>query len=82
MAERIAVEAGLDYVKKYLTRQGYDVVDLSGGQEDAAAVVISGQDDSFLGMADRTTAVPVISAEGRTPEEVLTDIKERLDKAR
>ncbi|MDK2856138.1 MAG: hypothetical protein PWQ86_1351 [Bacillota bacterium] len=82
MAERIAVENGLDYVKKYLARQGYDVVDLKGGPGKAAAVVVSGGDESFLGMADRTTDVPVISAQGRTPEEILTDIKERLQKAR
>lgn len=82
VAERIAVESGLDYVKKYLVRQGYDVVDLTGRTGEAAAVVISGQDESFLGMADRTTDAPVISAEGRTPEEILTDIRERLRKAR
>jgi protein involved in polysaccharide export with SLBB domain len=33
-------------------------------------------------MADRTTNVPVISAQGRTPQEILTDIKERLQKTR
>lgn len=82
MAERIAVEAGLDYVKRYLARQGYDVVDLTGGVNGAAAVVISGQDEAFLGRADCTTNVPVISAEGRTPEEILTDLRQRIEKTR
>ncbi|MDI3538357.1 MAG: hypothetical protein PWQ41_569 [Bacillota bacterium] len=82
MSARIAVENGLDYVKEYLARQGYDVVDLKGGPGNAQAVVVSGTDESFLGMADRTTNVPVISAQGRTPQEILTDIKERLQKTR
>jgi len=82
MPERIAVEKGLDYVKEYLAKEGYDVVDLKGGPGNARAVIVSGGDESFLGMADRTTDVPVISAQGRTPQEILTDIKKRLQKAR
>jgi DhnA family fructose-bisphosphate aldolase class Ia len=82
MTERIAVEPGLDYVKEYLTGQGYDVVDLGSGSQHAAAVILSGLDENYLGTAKASTKAPVINAEGRSPQEILADLKARLQKER
>ena len=78
MAERIAVAPGLDNVKEHLSRHGYQVVDFRDGLHDAQAVVISGGDRDFLGFTEPHTGAPVISARGRSPEEILEDLRQRL----
>ncbi|HHT70705.1 MAG: YkuS family protein [bacterium] len=78
MAERIAVEEGLSNIKEHLSRHGYQVVGFDDGLHDAEAVVISGGDRDFLGFTEPHTGAPVISARGRSPQEVLEDLRRRL----
>ena len=78
VAERIAVEAGLDNIKEHLSRHGYEVVGFEDGLHDAEAVVISGGDRDFLGFTEPHTGAPVITARGRSPEEILHEIRQRL----
>jgi hypothetical protein len=40
--------------------------------------VVSGQDDNVMGVKMTQTKAPVIRAEGRTPEEVVRAVEERL----
>ncbi len=77
--KRVAVEDGLRPFREFLEREGYEVIGLS--REDlnrAQAVVLSGTDDNVMNMEDITTRVPVISAEGRTPEEVKDELEARI----
>lgn len=78
MAERIVVEEGLVNVKEHLSRHGYEVVGFEEGFHDAQAVVISGGDQDFLGFTEPHTGAPVISARGRSPQEVLEDLRQRI----
>jgi|LSQX01.2.fsa_nt_gb hypothetical protein len=78
VAERIAVEEGLSNIKEHLSRHGYQVVGFDDGLHDAEAVVISGGDRDFLGFTEPHTGAPVISARGRSPQEVLEDLRRRL----
>ena len=78
MAERIVVEEGLDNIKEHLSRHGYEVVGFEDGLHNARAVVITGGDQGFLGSTEPHTKAPVISARGRSPEEVLADLRQRL----
>jgi hypothetical protein len=54
------------------------VVGFDDGLHDAEAVVISGGDRDFLGFTEPHTGAPVISARGRSPQEVLEDLRRRL----
>lgn len=74
--KRIAVQGDLSPVSELLRERGYDVVPLTdealGG---ADAVILTGESDDMLGDETIRTQVPVISAEGLTPEEVLRRIE-------
>jgi len=75
----IAVEDTLSPVVEALRGRGYSVVELGG--EDARraeAVVVSGQEDNLMGIRTIETRVPVINAEGRTVDEIVRDVEDRL----
>lgn len=77
----IAVEEGLSGLKEALAAQGYDVIGLEEREiEKADAVVISGMDQNLMQMEDIKTKVPVISAEGKTSEEVVRSINQYFDR--
>lgn len=82
--KRVAVEGNLSSLKKYLSEQGFEVVNLDpisySGLElkNCDAIVISGMDTNLLGHEDITTKAPVIEASGRTEAEILDQIKNRL----
>ncbi len=74
----VAVEEGLTPITLLLKREGYTVVGLEDERwKNAQAVVVSGMDSDFLNMQDGTTDSNVIDAAGKTPEEVLYQIKSR-----
>lgn len=75
----VAVEDGLSPVLELLERRGYQTVRLDGGRlEGVDAVIVSGMDTNLLNRQDILTRVPVISADGRTAEEVLSELAGRL----
>lgn len=78
---KIAVEQGLRPFQEALRNAGFVVAEIRGpGQVDVAdvhAIVISGIDADFLGMTGGRDT-PVISAAGRTPEEVVTEVRRSL----
>ncbi|MGE5559487.1 MAG: YkuS family protein [Chloroflexota bacterium] len=81
MAKKVAVEEGLDNVVDELQRRGYGTVELlpeSFNWDNVEAAVVSGGDSNFMGMEDRASTVPVVSAEGLTAEEVVDAIEQRL----
>lgn len=71
----IAVEQNLSNVIDLLETEGYDVVSLDqGGFETADAIIVSGADINLMNMQDVLTEVPVISAAGKTAEEILDEL--------
>jgi hypothetical protein len=74
----VAVEEGLTPITLLLKREGYDVVDLEGERwKTADAIVVSGMDSNLMDIQETETRVNVVEAAGKTPEEVLKDIKSR-----
>lgn len=75
----IAIEQSLRHVETFLRNNGMDVVGIStNAASDADVFVISGMDQDVMGMAEATTRRPVISAEGKTPQEVLRQINQSI----
>jgi hypothetical protein len=73
------VEDSLTPVKVRLRAGGYDVLNLAGGvPRDAQAVVVNGMDTDLLGRQDIVAAIPVINAEGRSAEDVATEVGRRI----
>lgn len=74
----IAVEGNLTPVKDYLAAQGCRVMDLSEAKFNRVdAVVLSGMDENLTGMQNVVVDAPVISARGRTPQEVWQEIQKK-----
>lgn len=71
----IAVEQNLTNVIDLLETEGYEVVALDQSNLDSVdAVVVSGADINLMNIQDTLTEVPVISAAGKSAEEVLDEI--------
>ena len=68
--KKVAVEKGLRPIKDYLTNEGYEVQEFDNTKKRAKnflnkydAVVITGQDEDFLGIEDTITSIqPIIFA--------------------
>ncbi|MDQ0284929.1 hypothetical protein J2Z49_000019 [Desulfofundulus luciae] len=75
MAKKIAVEETLTGLRELLREQGYTVVN-PGSNENVLATVVTGLDINTMNMQDITTKVPVIDAAGKTPDQILSRIKE------
>ncbi len=71
----IAVEQNLTNVIDLLETEGYEVVSLDQSNLDEVdAVVVSGADINLMNIQETLTEVPVISAAGKSAEEVLDEI--------
>ncbi|MDP9729252.1 YkuS family protein [Alicyclobacillus tolerans] len=71
--KKVAVEQGLTPVKQYLSAQGCQVIDAKTSDskaQDAAVMVVNGCDKNLMGMQSVTQNIPIISADGLSPEEV------------
>lgn len=80
---RVAIEEDLTNVKEYLERRGYQVFGIEeGGVGDVEAVVIRGTDQNMTGMQNIFTKAPIVSAEGRTPEEIYEEIENKILRTR
>jgi hypothetical protein len=78
--KKVAVEANLSNVRNYLSQQGYDCVQLNEQTSSAQgcdAIVISGADKNIMGIQDVTTKVPVINADGLTPQEIADRLQQQ-----
>ncbi len=71
----IAVEQNLSNVIDLLETEGYEVVSLDNTDLDSVdAIVVSGADINLMNIQDTLTDVPVISAAGKSAEEILDEI--------
>ncbi|MVO98010.1 MULTISPECIES: YkuS family protein [Paenibacillus] len=73
---KIAVEESLTSIKQALADNGYEVTSIEQSQ-DAACLVISGQDQNIMGITAATTPAPVISAHGLTDEEIVQAVNKQ-----
>jgi galactitol-specific phosphotransferase system IIB component len=83
---KIGIEKSLTDVKEYLEQNNQKAVLLDGSKKSSNralkkydVIVTSGMDSNFLGMHDTVTKTQVVNADGKTPEEVLNEIKSRLE---
>lgn len=71
----IAVEQNLSNIIDLLETEGYEVVALDHSDLGSVdAIVVSGADINLMNIQDTLTEVPVISAAGKTAEEILDEI--------
>jgi len=76
MLKNIAVEQGLENVSEYLSNQGLNVSNLDRNNlNNYDAIVVSGQDDDFMGIKNAATKAPVINATGQTPVDIYNQIR-------
>lgn len=69
----VAVEQGLQPVKEYLEQKGCQVVEMTNANTsvgNASVIVVTGGDENLMGMDDVISEVPVITANGLSPEQV------------
>ena len=76
VVKRIAVEDSLINISDYLINQGCDVCSLTEEKnlDRCDAVVITGEDENFMGIHDTLTKAIVIDAAGKTAQEVYEEI--------
>lgn len=71
----IAVEQNLSNVIDLLETEGYEVVALDQANFDTVdAIVVSGADINLMNIQDTLSEVPVISAAGKSAQEILDEI--------
>lgn len=74
----VAVEQGLGPVRQYLESQGCQCVEVENEEsplKSATVMIVTGGDKNVMGIQDTDTDIPVISADGLTPEEVYKRVK-------
>ncbi len=79
MAQRIAVEDGLENVKDALRRNGFEITKMTNGtMTNVAAAVVTGMSDNFMGIHDTNgNKFPVIACNGMTADEVVRMVQDR-----
>lgn len=78
MERVVAVEGNLSPFKEFLAAQGCRVMELDSARSNRVdAIVVSGSDQNLMGMEDILIKAPVISARGRTPEDVWNEIQKK-----
>jgi hypothetical protein len=81
LMKTVAVEEGLTPVRDYLESQGCQVVNLANNEDrssGASVMVVTGMDKNLMGMQSVQQNIPVISAEGLSPEDVYSRVKSHL----
>jgi hypothetical protein len=77
MKKVIAVENNLTPVKEFLKSQGCQVIDVESAlKTEVDAVVLSGVKQNLLGMQDIMINAPVITASGKSPQEIWDNIQQ------
>lgn len=75
MTKVIAVDDNLSPVKEFLMSQGCQVIDVESAMNtEVDAVVLSGVKQNLMGIQDIMIDAPVITASGKTPQEIWNSI--------
>lgn len=77
---KIGIEKSLHNIREYLEQNNQQVslLDENTALKKFDAIVVSGMDSNFLGMHDTSAKTPVVSADGKTAEEVYREIQNRM----
>jgi hypothetical protein len=79
MKRIIALDDSLSPIRDYLVDKGYQVVDIHDSNFDnVSAVIVNSIDDNFMGIQDTMTKAPVIEATGLTPEQIVSELENRI----
>lgn len=79
MKRTIAVEEGLTDVRQMLEGEGFRVVPLDHQSAQwAGVIIVTGQDEDFLNMQAPLTAAAVINAEGKTAQEIVGQVQDKM----
>lgn len=77
MIRTIGVEKGLSNVESFLKSRGYNIKEFETSEindknfiNSVDFIVSTGGNENFIGIDNSSTKVPVISAEGLTPENI------------
>jgi hypothetical protein len=79
--KKVGIEKPLSNVKRYLESRDCTVEVLDSGNKESRgalnsfdAIVVTGADSNFMGMEDVMTTTPVISAQGKTEDEIYNEV--------
>lgn len=72
--KKVAISEGLGDLGHYFENRGYTVVPPDEA-DNSAALVVSGMTENFTGLQKRALKVPVVNAEGKTPEQVFNQVE-------
>jgi hypothetical protein len=78
---KVSIEQGLRPFQEALSEAGFTVVEIENPSKvdpRSQAVVVSGMDQNFMGMSD-AAKTPVVTAAGRTPQEVVSEVRRQLE---
>jgi hypothetical protein len=76
--KRVAISEGLGDLGDFFQKRGYTVVPPDEADH-SAALVVSGMTEDFTGVQKRALRVPVVSAEGKTPQEIFEQVERAAD---
>jgi hypothetical protein len=80
-SQTVYIEPGLGPVKEYLSQHGCAVKEANNGQalsENACCMVVTGADNNLMGMQDVVVDIPIVNADGLTPEQVYQRVQRYL----
>ena len=79
--KKVGIERTLSNVKNYLENRDCTVEVLDGSNKECRktldsfdAIVVTGADSNFMGMQDIMTDTPIISADGKTEDEIYNEV--------
>ncbi|KUO74624.1 MAG: hypothetical protein APF77_23210 [Clostridia bacterium BRH_c25] len=84
--KKVGIEEALNNVKSYLESRDCTVEVLDGSNKEFRralnnfdAIVVTGADSNFMGMEDMMTGTAVISAQGKTEDEIYNEVLRTSD---
>lgn len=78
MSKVVAVDDALTPIQNKLREEGYQTVKLQEADyEKVGAIIVNSIDDNFMNMQNTMTRTPVIEASGRSPDDIVEELKRR-----
>lgn len=84
--KKVGIEKPLSNVKRYLESRDCEVEVLDSSNKESRgalnrfdAIVVTGADSNFMGMEDMMTSTAVISAQGKTEDEIYNEVVRTSD---
>jgi hypothetical protein len=72
--KKVAMAEGLSGLDRFFRERGYQVLPPDEA-DNAVALVVSGATLDFTGVQERALKVPVVNAEGQTPEQIFQQVE-------